>query len=218
MHVIAVNGSPRAAKFSNTDKILTAFLAGAEERGATAERFAVAERGSWDAIRAAWTQNEEILIALPLFVECVPGLLLEFFGTLPAKDEKTRVSFILQSGFAEGCQLRCGEAFLEKLCKELGVTYGGTLVKGDNFGIRLSEGAEREKQTAPYRRMGALYAKGNGFRFEEAAAFTGPEVFPLPVRLLLSFVFKTFAPKRFQKAAAAWGCTEPLDDRPWERG
>ncbi len=60
-------------------------------------------------------KNDEILIALPLYVECVPGLLLEFLETLPKKDERTRLSFLLQSGFAEGCQLRCGEAFLEKL-------------------------------------------------------------------------------------------------------
>lgn len=57
-------------------------------------------------IRDAFIKNEEILIALPLYVECIPGLLFEFLETLPKKNEHTRVPFLLQSGFAEGCQLR----------------------------------------------------------------------------------------------------------------
>ena len=85
------------------------------EKGSTFETYAISDRKTWDIIRAAYIKNDEILIALPLYVECVPGLLLEFLETLPQKDERTRLSFLLQSGFAEGCQLRCGEAFLEKL-------------------------------------------------------------------------------------------------------
>lgn len=83
--------------------------------GRSNEAYAISDRETWDVICDAYMKNDEILIALPLYVECVPGLLLEFLETLPKKDERTRLSFLLQSGFAEGCQLRCGEAFLEKL-------------------------------------------------------------------------------------------------------
>ena len=83
--------------------------------GRSNEAYAISDRETWDVICDAYMKNDEILIALPLYVECVPGLLLEFLETLPKKDEHTRLSFLLQSGFAEGCQLRCGEAFLEKL-------------------------------------------------------------------------------------------------------
>lgn len=218
MHVVIINGSPRVQKYSNTEKIIASFARGLSEKGASFETYAISNRSSWETIRKAYAENEEILIALPLYVECVPGLLLEFLETLPNKDEGTRLSFLLQSGFAEGCQLRCGEEFLAKLPGYLGVRYGGCLVKGNNFGIRILD-EERQKQvTGPYRAMGELFAEGDGFFRKEAKKFTGPEYLSLPVRLLMGLVFKTFAKKMFQKAAASWGCTVPLDEKVWETG
>ncbi|MCI8466429.1 MAG: hypothetical protein HFI63_11375 [Lachnospiraceae bacterium] len=216
MHVVIINGSPRVQKYSNTEKIIASFARGLSEKGASSEIYAISNRKSWENIRDAYIKNEEILIALPLYVECIPGLLLEFLETLPKKNEHTRVSFLLQSGFAEGCQLRCGEEFLTKLPGYLGVRYGGCLVKGNNFGIRLLNEEKQEQSTKPYQAMGALFAEGDGFFRKEAKKFTGPEYFPLPARLIMQFVFKTFAKKMFQKAAASWGCTEPLDKKIWE--
>ncbi len=218
MHVIIINGSPRVQKYSNTEKIIAAFAKGLAEKEITFETYAISNRKTWDIIRDAYIENDEILIALPLYVECVPGLFLEFLETLPKKDEHTRLSFLLQSGFSEGCQLRCGEAFLEKLPKYLGVRYGGCLVKGDNFGIRFL-GEEKQAQiTKPYQAMGELFAEGDGFFREEAKKFTGPEYFPFPVRLMMGLIFKTIAKKMFQKVAASWGCCVPLDERVWETG
>lgn len=215
MHVVIINGSPRVPKYSNTDKIITAFGKGLAEKGASFELYAISDRNSWDAIREAYIKNKEILIAIPLFVECVPGLLLEFLETLPQKDEHTRLSFLLQSGFAEGCQLRCGEEFLQKLPGYLNVRYGGCLVKGDNFGIRLLDEKQRERVTKPYQAMGGLFTEEDGFFRKEAKDFTGPEYFSLPLRLLLQLVFKTVGKKTFQKAAASWGCRTPLDIKIW---
>lgn len=218
MHVMIINGSPRVQKYSNTEKIIGSFAKGLSEKGSTFETYAVSDRKTWDSIREAYLKNEEILIALPLYVECVPGLLLEFLETLPKKDEHTRLSFILQSGFAEGCQLRCGEEFLEKLPAYLGVRYGGCLVKGGNFGIRVLEEEKQAQATKPYQEMGRLFAEGEGFFREEAKKFTGPEYFPLPMRLLVGLIQKTLARKIFQKAAASWGCSVPLDEKIWETG
>lgn len=216
MHVVIINGSPRVQKYSNTEKIIASFAKGLSEKGASFETYAISDRKSWEIIRDAYIKNEEILIALPLYVECVPGLLLEFLETLPKKDEHTRLSFLLQSGFAEGCQLRCGEEFLTKLPGYLGVRYGGCLVKGDNFGIRVL-GEEKQKQvTKPYQAMGELFAEGDGFFRKEAKKFTGPEYFSLPMRLLMQFAFKTFQKKIFYQAAASLGCNTPLDEKVWE--
>lgn len=216
MHVVIINGSPRVQKYSNTEKIIAAFGKGLSEKGTTFETYAISDRKTWDIIRAAYIKNDEILIALPLYVECVPGLLLEFLETLPQKDERTRISFLLQSGFAEGCQLRCGEAFLEKLPEYLGVRYGGCLVKGDNFGIRIVDEKTQAQLTKPYQAMGRLFAEGEGFFREEAKKFTGPEYFPLPARLLIGLIHRTLGKKMFQKVAASWGCNTPLDEKVWE--
>ena len=216
MHVVIINGSPRVQGYSNTEKIIAAFAKGLSEKGSTYETYAISDRKTWDIIRDAYIKNDEILIALPLYVECVPGLLLEFLETLPRKDAHTRLSFLLQSGFAEGCQLRCGEAFLEKLPEYLGVRYGGCLVKGNNFGIRILDEEKQVRVTKPYQKMGRLFAEGDGFSREEAKKFTGPEYLPLPTRLMMGVVFKTFAKKMFQKAAASWGGSVPLDEKVWE--
>ena len=216
MHVVIINGSPRVQKYSNTEKIIAAFAKGLSEKESTFETYAISNRKTWDVIRDAYMKNDEILIALPLYVECVPGLLLEFLETLPQKDEHTRLSFILQSGFAEGCQLRCGEAFLEKLPGYLGVRYGGCLVKGDNFGIRVLDEEKQAQATKPYQAMGRLFAEGEGFFREEAKKFTGPEYFPLPMRLLIGLIQKTLAKKMFQEAAASLGCSTPLDAKIWD--
>ena len=216
MHVVIINGSPRVQKYSNTEKIIAAFAKGLSEAGSTFEAHAISDRKTWDIIRDAYMKNDEILIALPLYVECVPGLLLEFLETLPQKDEHTRLSFLLQSGFAEGCQLRCGEAFLEKLPGYLGVRYGGCLVKGGNFGIRILNEEKQARATKPYQAMGRLFAEGDGFFREEAKKFTGPEYFPLPMRLLIGLIQKTLAKKMFQEAAASLGCSAPLDAKIWD--
>ena len=216
MHVLIINGSPRVQKYSNTEKIIAAFAKGLSEAGSTFEAHAISDRKTWDIIRDAYMKNDEILIALPLYVECVPGLLLEFLETLPKKDERTRLSFLLQSGFAEGCQLRCGEAFLEKLPGYLRVRYGGCLVKGGNFGIRILDKEKQAQATKPYQAMGRLFAEGEGFFREEAKKFTGPEYFPLPMRLLIGLIQKTLAKKMLQKAAESLGCSTPLDAKIWD--
>ena len=215
MHVLIINGSPRIKKFSNTDKIIEKFCKGYCESGNTVEVFEVSDRKQWDGIRAAFASNKNILIALPLYVENIPGLLMEFLETVEPKNDGTKISYILQSGFAEGCQLRCGERYLEILTKELGCEYGGTLVKGDNFSIRLFEGEQRDKITDPYIKMGSVFASDGNFESEECKKFTGPERFPWHIRLLVGLIFKSVARKGFNSAAKQWGCTMPLNDRPY---
>lgn len=216
MHVVIINGSPRVAKYSNTEKIIDSFADGLKEAGAGVERYAVSDRTKWDEIREAYIHNNEIIIAMPLYVESAPGILLEFLETLPIKDKNTRLSFILQSGFAESSQLRCGEEFLKKLPEYLGVSYGGTLIKGDNFGIRILNADDVIKITGPYKEMGKVFVTGNGFTSEAVKKFSGPEYFSLPMRIMLQLMFKTVAKKRFAAVAKEWGCTVAVDYRPWE--
>ncbi|WP_294520263.1 NAD(P)H-dependent oxidoreductase [uncultured Anaerovibrio sp.] len=216
MHALIINGSPRVKKYSNTDKIIEKFAAGLKGQGGTCEVYAISDRNSWDELREAFRTNNNIVIAMPLYVECVPGLLMEFLETLAPKEDDTQISFILQSGFAEGAQLRCGEAYLRMLPELLGCKYGGTLVKGDNFGIRFAQGKELDRMTEPYREMGRIFAMDGHFFSQECRNFTGVEVFPLPIKLLLMAFFRTVQRKMFQKVAKKWGCTKPLDYKPYK--
>ena len=54
MHVVIINGSPRIEKYSNTDKIITAFGKGLTDKGASFDRYAISKLDSWDEIRKAY--------------------------------------------------------------------------------------------------------------------------------------------------------------------
>lgn len=215
MHVVIINGSPRTEKYSNTEKIIDAFAEGLSEAGASNERYAISNKSNWEKARTAYTNNAEIIIALPLYVESAPGILLEFLETLPIKDANTRISFILQGGFAEASQLDCGVEFLKKLPSYLGVCYGGTLIKGDNFGIRVVEKDDVIKLTEPYKDMGKAFVTENGFKNDTVKKYAGPDYFSFPTRVMLQIMFKTVAKKKYAEVANEWGCKKPIDYRPW---
>ena len=73
-HLVIINGSPRVAKFSNTDKIIHSFVKGLEETGITWELHNLSNRKEWDAAREAFLTHEHILIAFPLYVLVKPFL------------------------------------------------------------------------------------------------------------------------------------------------
>ena len=157
-HVVIINGSPRTKKFSNTNKILQSFIKGLEEAGATYELYSLSNRSEWDSARDAFMAHNRTIIALPLYVECVPGTLLEFLETLPTKREQpAQLSFMLHGGFEEGHQLRLGEKFLKSLPAQFGCIYGGCLVKGGSFMIRMFNEKQNKAVLLPYRAMGTFF-------------------------------------------------------------
>ena len=201
-------------KYSNTAKIIASFVKGFPA-GDTYEVWHLAERKSWDGARDAFLTHTNILIAIPLFVEGLPSHLLEFLETLPKKGGDTVISFILQSGFQEGFQLRGGEHFLEKLPKYLGCIYGGTLCRGGNFEIRTLQGKKLAGLLIHYERMGKLYAGQHNFHFEAAKKFAGPEKFPTWIRYFVGGIFKVFGRKKYRELAMAFDFDGDIMERPY---
>lgn len=215
-HVVIINGSPRTKKFSNTNKILQSFIKGLEEAGATYELYSLSSRSEWDSARDAFMAHNRTIIALPLYVECVPGTLLEFLETLPAKREQpAQLSFMLHGGFEEGHQLRLGEKFLKSLPTQFGCIYGGCLVKGGSFMIRMFNEKQNKAVLLPYRAMGTFFIEKGGFLSPELKKFTGPEQIPWPFRKLIKILFKLVLKKKFDNFAKEWGCTRPLNSKPY---
>ncbi len=217
-HVIIINGSPRVKKFSNTDKIIQSFALGLEEAGTTHKLYSLSNRSEWGDARDAFMNSDHIIIALPLYVECVPGLMLEFLTTIPTERVRpAKISFILHGGFDEGHQLRLGEQFLKSLPAKLGCTYGGTLVKGGSFMLRMRDDEYIKKNTDKvlyaYIPMGKLFAENGNFMFPEAKEFTGPEQIPWATRQIIALVLKRIVKRKFDNFAKTWGCTRPLDEK-----
>ena len=219
-HIVIFNGSPRIKKNSNTNKIIQAFTEGLESAGITHELYSLSNHTEWDEARDAFMTNDNIIIALPLFVECLPSLLLEFLSTLPTeRKQPAKLSFILHSGFDEGHQLRLGEKFLQTLPSQLGCTCGGVLVKGGSFLLRMRDNNYIKKVTdkilASYTKMGHSFALNGNFSTPEARKFTGPEKNPKIGVLLFNLIFKRIVKKNFERIANEWGCTRPLNDKPY---
>lgn len=216
MHLVIINASPRVETKSNTARIIRAFVRGYEVSGNTTEVWHLSDKKQWAGAKEAYEKNDNVLFAIPLYVENVPGIMLEFLETLqPKKETGTKMSFILQGGFAEASQLRCGEAYLEMLPSYFNCEYNGTLIKGDNFGLSWVPENMAEKMAAHYEKMGRSFAEKKTFYKEEVNEFAAPEYFSEKeirqyqhTRWIQKALFRYIAKKN--------GCRKPLDDKPYQ--
>jgi hypothetical protein len=219
MNLIIFSCSPKPKKTSNTAAIAEAFKDGFS----SAEKLDVGvyylyERGEWENFRKIFKENTEIIFAMPLFVECIPGLLMEFLESLEPKTNNesiTKIGFILQSGFEEACQLRTCEHYLEKLPSYLNCKYSGTLIKGGMFALSISSDANKKKALQPFFDMGKLYAKERVFEKSAVSKFAAPERYSKSFRFLawlcrpISKIFWAFLVRKF-------GANDKLNARPYE--
>lgn len=216
MHLVIINASPRVEAKSNTARIIRTFVRGYEESGNTTEVWHLSNRKQWAGAKEAYEKNRNVLFAIPLYVENVPGIMLEFLETLqPKKESGTKMSFILQGGFAEASQLRCGEAYLEMLPSYFNCEYNGTLIKGDNFGPSWMPEGMAEKMVAHYEKMGRTFAEKKAFCKEDVNAFAAPEFFSEREIRRHRRIGKWMQKALFRYIAKKNGCKKPLDDKPY---
>ncbi|MCU0079746.1 hypothetical protein [Extibacter muris] len=216
MHFVIVSGAARTQSKSNTAKIIVAFCEGLHNGGNTSEIWYLSDRKQWKSAKTAFEENENILFALPLYVENVPGIMLGFLAGLSAKEQpRTRVSFLLQGGFPEVSQGRCCEEFLKTLPAQLGCGYGGTFIKGDMFGLSLMGEKMEAKLLQPFIEIGFQFGENGAFRSEIIEIFSTPEYF------LEKQIRMANGPFRYVQRFAMWyfakrlGCKTKLDVKPF---
>jgi hypothetical protein len=219
MKLIIFSCSPRPEKASNTAAIVDAFKSGfLSVKKEDVDIYYLYKRSEWDKYRTLFKENTEIIFALPLFVECIPGLLMEFLETLEPKDNtgnKTKVGFILNSGFEEACQLRTCEKYLETLPSYFNCDYSGTLIKGGMFPLLIFSEATKAKMLKPFIEMGKIYAKEGIFEKSKVTKFAAPERFSVPFRLLI-FLLRPLSKIIMGSISRKLGCTEKINRRPYE--
>ena len=216
MHLVIISGATRPQSKSNTAKVITAFQKGFEENCNTTEVWYLSDRRQWKRAAQAFTQNDRILISFPLYVENIPGILLEFLsGLTPKKTPGTKLAFLIQGGFPEASQSRCCEAFLETLPAQLGCDYAGTLIKGDMFGTSLVDEKNREKMLAPFTQMGRTFAQIGFFEKSAVDAFAGPEYMPEKQIRMYNLFGRHISRFFMGRIAKKLGCKEKLDARPY---
>ena len=217
MHLVIISGAARPQPKSNTAKVIAAFQKGFEENGSTTEVWYLSDRRQWEQAAKAFEQNDRILIALPLYVENIPGILLEFLsGLKPKQTPDTKLAFLIQGGFPEASQSRCCEAFLETLPAQLGCGYAGTLIKGDMFGTSLVDEETRGKMMAPFTEMGRTFARTGCFEKAAVDSFAGPEYMPEKQIRMYNLIGKHISRFFMGRIARKLGCREKLDARPYD--
>ena len=217
MHLTIISGAARPQAASNTAKIIASFCEGYLLGDNTVETWYLSNRAQWDGARSAFRDNTDILFAAPLYVENVPGIMLEFLQSLPPKKNSgTRIFFLLQGGFPEASQGRCCEDFLRTLQGQLGCEYGGTFIRGDMFGVGLVGEKLGRKMVAPFIDVGRLFASRGCFDVEAFAQLASPEY--LSEKQIRWFEgMGRHAQKWFMnRIARRLGCRGKLDARPYD--
>ena len=216
MHLVILSGAARPRHKSNTAKIIAAFQKGDEESGNTTEVWYLSDPGQWAAAAQAFTAHDNILLALPLYVENIPGILLEFLSGLKPKTALgTKLAFLLQGGFPEASQSRCCEKYLETLPAQLGCSYGGTLIKGDMFGLSLMNDKNRRKLLVPFTEMGRYYARTGYFDKAAVNRFAGPEYLPKAQIRMFHLIGQPVQRLFMGHMAGKMGCQTRLDAKPY---
>ena len=72
-----------------------------------------------------------------------------------------------------------------------------------------------DKKMDGYTKMGQSFASHGHFMTPEARKFTGYEKNPQFVHLLFKLFIKRLVRNNFDHFAKQWGCTRPLDDKPY---
>lgn len=219
MHILIINSSPRTPSISNTTMITEAFKKGVINAGGTVETYNLSSKKSWNDIKKAFINNANIIFALPLYIETLPGIMLEFLEELSlyVKDidgsvPNRQVSFILQSAFPEACQRRCCEQYLKLIPDFLNSNFAGILSHGDTFNLSFVESTKMDT-LASYELMGQKFVENNGtFFFKECFDFTGTEYFSENEAKKYNRLLKFFC----QHIAEAKGCTASLTNAPYD--
>ncbi len=177
MTLAIINGSPRGQQ--SNSKILTEhFLTGYRSQN-TLRNVEIAYLKGKDQFQESlkvFSQSEQVIIIFPLYTDCMPAMVKEFFEHLPPNtgEKKKDLGFIVQSGFPEAIHSVYVERYLKKFTQRLGYNYLGTVIKGGVEGIQVMPASMTRKLFANFRSMGEYFALNGSFSETIKAKLQGP--------------------------------------------
>lgn len=193
MNLAIFNGSPRGSK-SNTRILVRHFMEGfVETPGNRAEEHLLVQSSRRDEHRTAFSEAEAVILAFPLYVHAMPGLVKHFLEGLEPRDPMDGVSlgFVVQSGFPEGHHSRWLEPWLELLPARLGCRYLGTIVKGDVEGIQIQPRWLTSGLFQRFHTLGARFGQTGTFDAQLVRQLAEPEWLSRPRRAVFRVLVST---------------------------
>jgi FMN-dependent NADH-azoreductase len=186
MTLAIFNGSPRRQS-SNSTILTNHFLSGYRSKNADGDvkTAYLADVSQMQEHINVFEQATEVIIIFPLYTDCMPGVVKEFFENIPSfSGTSKKIGFIVQSGFPEPFHSVHVERYLEKLVKRLGFTYLGTVIKGGVEGIQVMPPSMTRKLFENFRKLGEHFAAEGEFSEEIMQKFRKP-LRMSPIRLLV---------------------------------
>lgn len=193
MKLAIFNGSPRNKK-SNSKLLIDQFLMGYNKISSdTVSIQYLANRKQKETQSEFYRIAEIVIIIFPLYTDCMPGIVKEFFETIAELKltQNKKIGFIVQSGFSEVIHSVCIERYLEKLTKRLKCEYLGTIIKGGVEGIQVMPSRMTNKLFCSFQDLGEYFAKTKTFSPEIMSSFRKPYKMSLISRFLFNIFSKT---------------------------
>jgi hypothetical protein len=189
MQLTVFNGSPRGLK-SNTRLLLSHFQRGFEETpGNRMEIFDLVHVNDQESFKQAYGQAEVVLLAFPLYVDAMPGIVKTFIeeSLQPLRSRETNppMGFLVQSGFPESLHSRYVARYLGKLAVRMHAPCLGTVIKGGVEGIQSQPEKMTRKLFAAFYRLGQAFGRNGQFDAQIVHELAQPERFPAGLRILL---------------------------------
>ncbi len=195
MKLTVFNGSPRGRK-SNT-RILVEYLVEGYRTvagpGVEIDLHYLSGRKHSDVQLEAFARADLVLLAFPLYVHAMPGLVKELLEVLEPRDPAAgvRLAFLVQQGFPETHQSAWLTPYLARLPARLGCIPAGTAVKGGVEGIQIRPPWTNTKLFASCGDLGRDLAAEGRFDPARLKAFAQPVRLGLGRRLLFSALIRT---------------------------
>jgi len=166
MTLAIFNGSPRRHK-SNSSILIDQFLAGyrtMKTDGNVTVAFIAGNENMAENLEI-FSRSRQVIIFFPLYTDCMPGVVKEFFEHITAHDGQrpSDLGFVVQSGFPEAIHSVYVERYLKKLTHRLGCNYLGTVVKGGVEGIQVMPRYMTQKLFDSFRSLGEGFATTGEF-------------------------------------------------------
>ncbi len=216
MRYTIVSCSPQNEKRSASTFIAKIFKREIEKEEKTqVDFFWIGNRNCWQQCIDSFENSEISIWVVPVYVENVPGIFLEFLEELENHKGNGKMFFILQSGFEEASQLRTAEKFLEMLPARFGCEYGGTLLKGGLIGLVHMRGEKYcETVGKQFEMVAGNFVKAGEFNEIDKINMAGCEYYSKGMILLAKLV-KPLNTIVWSITAKKMGAKGKVADRPY---
>nr|WP_321355175.1 NAD(P)H-dependent oxidoreductase [uncultured Draconibacterium sp.] len=192
MKLAIFNGSSRG-KTSNTEKLLNYFQDGfLNSRGEIKSVDYLIQEKHLESQVQRFKEAESILLAFPLYVDSVPGVVKQFIEAIGNFDGTgIRIYYFVHSGFPEAIHSEGLVRYLELLTKRWKMEYGRMILKPGTEQMRMRPEKKNRKLFRDFEKLGRHLAASGELEPKILNKFKEPYVYSksaLPViRLLIKF-------------------------------